>query len=66
MNERNCIKFCLKNETKCVMTFEILTVAFGEFTMSRTPVQLWYNRFKEDRKDINDDDSPGHPNTVRQ
>ena len=23
--------------------------------MSRTQVQLWYNRFKEDREDVNDD-----------
>ena len=35
--------------------FEVLTVAFGESTMSRTQVQLWYNRFKEGREDINDD-----------
>ena len=24
----------------------MLTVAFGESTISRTQVQLWYNRFK--------------------
>ena len=28
----------------------MLTVAFGESTMSRTQVQLWYNRSKEGRK----------------
>ena len=27
----------------------MLTVAFGEYTVSRTQVQLWYNRFKETR-----------------
>ena len=36
-------------------TFEMLTVAFAESTMSRTQVQLWYNRFKKDREDGNDD-----------
>ena len=30
----------------------MLTVAFGESTMSRTQVQLWYKRFKELRKDV--------------
>ena len=30
----------------------MLTVAFKEPTMSRTQVQLWYNRFKEGREDI--------------
>ena len=32
----------------------MLTVAFDESTMSRTQVQFWYNRFKEDREDVND------------
>ena len=31
----------------------MLTVAFAKSTMSRTQVQLWYNRFKEGR-DVND------------
>ena len=33
----------------------MLTAAFGELTMSRTQVQLWYNRFKEGQEDVNDD-----------
>ena len=40
------------------MTFEILPVAFGESTVSRTQVQLWYKRFKEGRKDVCDDARP--------
>ena len=31
----------------------MLTVVFGAFTISRTQVQLWYNRFKEERDDVN-------------
>ena len=31
----------------------MLTVAFGKSTMSRTQFQLWYNRFKEGREDVN-------------
>ena len=31
--------------------------------MSRTQVQLWYNRFKEGRKDVNDDARSGRPST---
>ena len=41
----------------------MLTVVFGESTMSRTQVQLWYNQFKEGREDVNDDAYPGRPNT---
>ena len=34
----------------------MLTVAF---------VQLWYNRFKEGREDVNDDARRGRPNTLK-
>ena len=29
----------------------MLTVAFGKSAMSRTQVQLWYNRFNEGREE---------------
>ena len=54
MDQRNCIKFCVKNEIKCATTFEILIVTFGESTMRRTQMQLCYNRFNEGREDVND------------
>ena len=41
----------------------MLTVAFGESTMSRTQVQLQYKRFKEGREGVNDDACAGRPNT---
>ena len=41
----------------------MFTAAFGESTMSRTQIQLWYNRFKEGREDVNDDTRPGRPST---
>ena len=31
------------------------SVAFDESAMSRTQVQLWHNRSKERRKDVNDE-----------
>ena len=37
------------------------TVTFAESTMSRTQVQLWYNRFKEGLED--DNARPGRPST---
>ena len=50
MDPRNYIKFRVKNEIKCAKTFQMLTVAFGESTMSRTQIQLWYNCFTEGRQ----------------
>ena len=41
----------------------MLTVAFGKSTMSRTQVQLLYNRFKEGWEDVNDDARPGRLST---
>ena len=43
----------------------MLTVAFGESTMSKTQVQLWYNWlvFKEGQENVNDDTRLGPPNT---
>ena len=43
----------------------MLTVTFGKSTMSRTQIQLCYNKFKEDRKDVNDDARPSRPSTSR-
>ena len=42
----------------------MLTVAFEESTMSRTQVQLWYNRFKKRQENVNDDARPGLPSTL--
>ena len=61
MDQRNCLKFRVTNEIKCARTFEMLTVVFDESAMSRTQVQLWYNRLKESPEDVNDDDRPGCP-----
>ena len=51
MDQRNCIKFCVENEIQCARTFEMLTAASGEATMSRTQVQLWYI-YREDKNDV--------------
>ena len=41
----------------------MLIVAFSKSAMSRTQVQLWYNRFKEGREDVNNDARFGCPST---
>ena len=52
-------------EIKCATTFEMLTVAFGWSTMNRTQVQLWYNRFKKGREDVNDNARPQPMKTLK-
>ncbi|UYV82795.1 hypothetical protein LAZ67_22000891 [Cordylochernes scorpioides] len=47
MDQRTCIKFCVKNEIKCADAFRILTVAYGEATLDRSNVYRWYKMFSE-------------------
>ena len=62
-DQGNCIKFCVKMKLKNANTLEMLTVGLGDSSMSRTQVQLWYNRFKECREDVYDYARRGRPIT---
>ncbi|UYV69131.1 hypothetical protein LAZ67_6002522 [Cordylochernes scorpioides] len=63
MDQRTCVKFCVKNEIKCADAFRMLTVAYGEATLDRSNVYRWYKMFSEGREDVNDEERAGHPST---
>lgn len=63
IDQRICIKFCVKNKIKCSDALKMLTVAFGESTLSKKCVYKWYKLFTEGREDVNDDARPGRPST---
>ncbi|UYV61216.1 hypothetical protein LAZ67_1003885 [Cordylochernes scorpioides] len=63
MDQRTCIKFCVKNEIKCADAFRLLTVAYGEATLDRSNVYRWYKMFSEGREDVNDEERAGRPST---
>ncbi|UYV61379.1 OXSM [Cordylochernes scorpioides] len=63
MDQRTCIKFCVKNEIKCADAFRMLTVAYGEATLDRSNVYRWYKMFSEVREDVNDEKRAGRPST---
>ncbi|UYV80072.1 hypothetical protein LAZ67_18001593 [Cordylochernes scorpioides] len=63
MDQRTCIKFCVKNEIKCADAFRMLTVAYGEATLDRSNVYRWYKMFSEGRDDVNDEERAGRPST---
>ena len=46
------------NGIKCSKALEMLTVAFGESTLSQKSVYKWYKRFTEGREDVDDDEQP--------
>ena len=45
------------------MCKDIWNIHLDESVISRTQVHLWYNRFKQDREDVNDYARPGRPST---
>ncbi|XP_076182701.1 protein GVQW3-like [Ptiloglossa arizonensis] len=63
MDQRTCIKFCVKNEIKCADAFRMLTVAYGEATLDRSNVYRWYKMFSEGRENGNDKERAGRPST---
>ncbi|KAG5344387.1 SETMR methyltransferase, partial [Acromyrmex heyeri] len=63
MDQRICIKFCVKNKIKCANAFRMLTVAYGEATLDRSNVYRWYKMFSEGREDVNDEERAGRPST---
>ena len=63
MDQRICIKFCVKNEIKCNKVCETFTKAYGESVMSKRRVYERYKRFQDDREDVEDDERPGRPST---
>ncbi|UYV80226.1 hypothetical protein LAZ67_18002085, partial [Cordylochernes scorpioides] len=63
MDQRTCIKFCVKNAIKCADAFRMLTVAYGEATLDRSNVYRWYKMFSEGREDVNDEERAGRPST---
>ncbi|UYV71440.1 hypothetical protein LAZ67_8003203 [Cordylochernes scorpioides] len=65
MDQRTCIKFCVKNGIKCADAFRMLTVAYGEATLDRSNVYRWYTMFSEGREDVNDEERAGRPSTSR-
>lgn len=54
-------KFCVKNGNKYSKTLEMLTVAYGECTLSKKNVYNWYKLFQEGREDVNDEPLPERP-----
>ena len=45
MEQGVCIKFCVKNGIQCSKALEMLTIAYGESTLSKKKVYKWYYSF---------------------
>ena len=65
IEQRHCIKFCLKLGDSQVETIRKIQQAFGEDAMGPTSIKEWYNRFKDGRTSAESDSRSGRPSTSR-
>jgi hypothetical protein len=65
IEQRACIKFCVKLGESTIKTVEVLCEAFGEHSLSWTEVFEWHSLFKAGRVSVEDDKRSGLPNTSK-
>jgi hypothetical protein len=65
IEQRVCIKFCVKLGKTATENLEMLREVFGEHSLSRTAVSEWHSRFKACRVSVEDDERSGRPRTSK-
>lgn len=65
VEQRINLKFLVKLKKSPTECFQILKEVFGDNAMSRARVFEWHKRFYEGREEVEDDERPGRPVTVR-
>jgi hypothetical protein len=65
LEQRINIKFCVNIGKRASEMLALSTVAYGEYAMKKLSVFEWNRRFKEGRKDAQDDPRSGQPKTQR-
>ena len=65
LQQRVCIKFCVKNVFNGVQTLEMLEKCFGNDTLTRSNVFRWHKRFRSGRESVEDDERSGRPSTAK-
>ena len=53
----------MKNGIQCSKALEMLTIAYGESTLSKKNLYMWYKLFQEGRENVEDESRPERPNT---
>jgi hypothetical protein len=63
--KKNNIKFLAKLKKTATETYQLLCEVYGEDTLSRARVFEWHRRFLGGREDVENDERPGHPVTMK-
>ena len=62
--KRVVIKFLVGEGEKASKVLERLQTVYGEHCLLKSQVYEWYQRFRDGRTSISDDEHPGHPVSV--
>ena len=65
MEQHVNMKFCLKLRKSATETHNLLKKVYGDECLSRTQVFEWFEKFKEGREEIGDDQCSSHPSTSK-
>ncbi|XP_045695899.1 protein GVQW3-like [Phyllostomus hastatus] len=65
VEQRVCIKFCVKLEHSSAETVRIIQKVFGDDAMSAAQIKVWHKRFKDGRESVESDPRSGRPATSR-
>ena len=65
LQQRVCIKFCVKNGFNGAQTVEMLEKCFGNDTLTRSNVFRWHERFGSGRESVEDDERSGRPSMAK-
>jgi hypothetical protein len=65
VEKRYCIKFCQKLGDSKAQTIRKIQQAFGNDAMGATLIKEWFNRFKDGRTLVDNDQRSGRPSTSR-
>ena len=64
LQQRVCIKFCVKNGFNDAQTLKMLEKCFGNDTLTRSNVFRWHERFRSGHESVEDDERSGRPSTA--
>ena len=65
VEQRICIKFCMKLEHSSAETIPMIKKAFGDDVMSAAQIKVWHKCFKDGRESVEIDPHSGRPATSR-
>ncbi|KAG5305654.1 SETMR methyltransferase, partial [Acromyrmex insinuator] len=65
LQQRVCIKFCVKNGFNGAKTLEMLGNCFGSDVLKKTTVYEWHERFRSGRESVEDNERSGRPSTSK-